>query len=165
MIYRKMKDITKREDFLALSGDIRITRKSRFVPVVMLLLGVALIVSAFMVDKEAHNLSTALLTAGFVLTIVGVVMCVCPGDKVIYEPTGERVHLKKRSHEQSVMPNVERAIVDGNVSALELLQAEGSGPLMSVCWSTHSGSFYAAQLQQYVPYEYKPTMEPVVIIK
>lgn len=165
MIFPKMKDITKREDLLALSGDITIISKSRFVPILLLLLGVAVVVLAFSVDRDAENLSTALLTVGFVVAVIGAVGCIRPGERVVYEPTGEVMTLRKRSHEDCVQLNVEKAIADGDVSAMELLRAEGSTPLMSVCWATRSGKVVVSQLHRYVPYEYKPTMEPMVVIR
>ena len=158
MIYKSMKDITKREDLLALSGDITIVSKSRFVPILLLLLGVALIVLAFSVDKDAENLSTALLTVGFVVAVIGAVGCIRPGERVVYGPTGEVMTLRKRCHEDCAQLNVERAIADGDVATMELLRAEGTTPLMSVCWATRSGRVVVGQLHRYVPYEYSPTM-------
>lgn len=157
-----MKDITKREDLLALCGEIDVKSKSRFVPVMLLLVGIIIVVLAFVV-KELDNLSTALLTVGFVLAVVGVVKCVRPGERLVYRPTGEVIGLRKLNHELEFKPNIECAIVDGNIEGIITLRADGSAPLMSVCWSTPSGSLFVGQLLQYIPYEYKPQMEPVLI--
>ena len=159
----KMKNIMTKSDLCTCCAEVEMRRSSRLLPAVMTLLGVAFVVAALVI-KNVENLSTALLTVGVVVMGLGLFRLVKPRAVLVYTPTAEPVGRHHYAHPTERRERVENAIREGKTDLVAALDANQNAPLMSVVYKTSSGSFVAGQMYHYVPYEYEPLMEPVVIV-
>ena len=150
-----MDNIMNKDDLCAYCTQIEMRYKSRLLPVLGTMLAIAAIVAALAM-KEDEDISTALLTLGIVLLIVAVVKLFAPGKRLIYTPTGEVVVAKTYNHPQGLEDRVEHALASGNLELVKALAAKDGAPIVTVTYSTASGSFVAGQIFHYVPYEYEP---------
>ncbi|MBO5805341.1 MAG: hypothetical protein J6R10_00585 [Tidjanibacter sp.] len=159
-----MENILKKEALCALSNNIEITYRKRITPILLLLLSVGLIIVARRL-YDAEDLSTIMLTVGVVVLIVAVVKLIAPSRVVRYKPTGEKIVTHTYNHPIETSKEVERALRSGDLEYVATLAAKENAPLMTVLYSTPSGRFVAGQTLQYIPYEYTPLFEAVIIEK
>lgn len=159
-----MENIMHKEGLCAHCPQVEMRYKSRLMPVVATLLSVAVVVLSFML-KEMEDLSTVLLTVGIVALVVSVIKLVSPSKVLIYTPTGEKVSRSSINHSAELIERVEHALSSGNVELLRALAAKESSPLMTVLYTTPSGSLLAGQTLQYIPYEYHPKTRVYIFTK
>lgn len=129
--------------------------QSRLMPVVATLLSIAIIVLSAML-KEKEDLSTVLLTVGVVALVASLAKLAIPSRRLVYLPTGEKIVCVSLNHPKELAERVEHALASGNQELLKALAVGQSAPLMTVLYTTSSGSLFAGQTLHYVPYEYKP---------
>ena len=86
-----------------------------------------------------------------------------PGKRLIYTPTGEVVVAKIYNHPQGLEGRVEHALSSGNLELVKALAAKDGAPIVTVTYSTASGSFVAGQIFHYVPYEYEPLFKAYIV--
>lgn len=158
-----MNNILNRYDLANYYGEVELRNKLRTTPIIILLLGVALLVVAILI-KDNENLSTALLTIGFVCAGVGIVKIIRPGIQITHSATGETIARHEYTVEQEEQSKAEELLRNGNHEALKALSKPNS-PLMVVTYSTASKALFIGQMFHYVPYEYQPLGEPIVVKK
>ena len=158
-----MNNILNRYDLANYYGEIELCDKKRTLPIIILLLGVALLVVAILI-KENEDLGTLLLTLGLVCAGVGIVKIIRPGIRITHSATGETIVRHEYTLEQENQAKAEELLRNGNHEALKAL-SKANSPLLVVTYSTHSGSLFIGQILHYVPYEYQPLAEPIVIKK
>ncbi|MBQ8272216.1 MAG: hypothetical protein IJZ09_04340 [Tidjanibacter sp.] len=157
-----MKNILNKEDLCGYFPEVVLRPASRLVPAVATLVGLIVLVWASSLT-EADTLSAALLTVGIVILAYGVIKLIRPSRTLYYLPTGEKLSRHFEGHEQDMRSEVDKALVSGDFEALGSLKAQNSSaPLVTVTYTTPSGSLRIGQALHYVPYEYVPLMEPVV---
>ncbi|MBO7300952.1 MAG: hypothetical protein J6U53_06085 [Tidjanibacter sp.] len=140
-------------------------QKSRLIPTLITLIGI-IIISLSISIKEVENLSTILLTIGIIISAFGIVKLFRPSQEMVYITTGEKVLRHIKGHKQEVKAELEETLCNGNFEALTPLISESScAPIVSVTYTTTSGSLQIGQLLHYVPYEYEPLSEVYVHIK
>ena len=160
-----MKNILNKESLCAHFPEVAIRNKSRAIPIVVTLTGILILILSISL-KEAENLSTALLTVGVVVVAIGIIKLIRPSQELIFVTTGERITRRTESHEQEVRSDIERALHSGNFEALASLSAKtSSAPLMSITYTTSTGSLRIGQVLHYIPYEYEPLTEAFAHIK
>lgn len=115
--------------------------------------------------KENESLATTLFVVGITLLGIGIVRLVAPGSILIYVPTGEKIQTKTYNHHQGLEGEVEHALAKGRVDSLKNLAAKENAPLVTVTYTTASGSLFAGQTLHYVPYEYEPISKVYIIEK
>jgi hypothetical protein len=114
------------------------------------------IVALSVILRESEDLSTVLLTVGVVALVASLAKFANPSKRLVYLPTGERVVCVSLNHPKELAERVEHALGSGNGDLLKALAVDQSAPLMTVLYTTPSGSLFAGQTHHYVPYEYKP---------
>lgn len=158
-----MNNILNSYDLAYYYSEVELCDKKRTAPIIILLLGVALLVVAILI-KENENLSTLLLTLGFVGAGVGIIKIIRPGIRITHSATGETIVRHEYTLEQENQAKAEELLRNGNHEALKALSKPNS-PLMVVTYSTPSGTLFIGQMFHYVPYEYQPLAEPIVVKK
>lgn len=157
-----MNNILNKEDLCGYFPEVVLRPASRLVPALVTLVGLIVLVWASSLT-EADTLSAALLTLGVVVLGFGVIKLIRPSRSLIYLPTGEKVVRHFEGHEQEARSQVEEALTKGDFEALGALKAQSnSAPLVTVTYTTPSGSLRIGQALHYVPYEYVPLAEPAV---
>ncbi len=159
-----MNNILNREDLCRLyPAEVALKSGSRVVPAIVTLAGIILVALSGSLGDDQENLSTALFTLAIVVLAFGIIKLIRPSRTLFCVATGEKVTRRFEGHEQEARAHIEQALKDGNFELLDGLKAAGSSaPLVSVSYTTPSGSLRIGQLLHYVPYEYQPLMEPVV---
>lgn len=151
-----------REDLCRYCSEVEERSAGRVVPAFVALVGVVLLVWASSL-RDAEDWSVAVLTIGIVVLAIGIIKLIRPSRTLFYVATGEKVVRHFEGHEQEARAHIEKALADGNFEVLASLKAStSSAPLVSVTYSTASGSLRIGQLLHYVPYEYQPLFEPVI---
>ena len=149
-------------DLCAYCPEVAERPAGRTLLIVITLFGVGVLAIANSL-RDAENLSTLLLTIGIVLLAFGIIKLIRPSRKIYYVATGEVVRRHIEGHEQESKERVVAACREGNFGQIAALAAKNSStPLVSVTYTTPSGSLRIGQVLNYVPYEYQPLMEPVI---
>lgn len=159
-----MENILNKEALCALSNNIEITYRKRITPILLLLLSIGLIIVARRL-YDAEDLSTIMLTVGVVVLIVALAKLIAPSRVMRYKPTGEKIVVHTLNHPLATTKEVERALRAGDLAYVEKLASKDNAPLMTIIYSTPSERFMAGQTLQYIPYEYTPMFEAVIIEK
>lgn len=154
-----MKNILNKESFCAHFPQVEIRYKSRLLPTITTLAGIVTLIFATSL-KDAENLSTALLTFGVVILAIGIIKLIRPSQIMVFTETGERVVRRMEGHTQEVKADIEASMRNGDFEAITPLISKSScAPLVSVTYTTPSGSLRIGQILHYVPYEYEPLSE------
>ena len=154
-----MKNILNKESFCAHFPQVEIRYKSRLLPTITSLVGI-IILSLSTSLKDAENLSTAILTIGVVILAIGIIKLIRPSQMMVFTVTGERVVRRMEGHTQEVKADIEASLRNGDFEAITPLISKSScAPLVSVTYTTPSGSLRIGQILHYVPYEYEPLSE------
>lgn len=157
-----MNNIMNRGDLCRHYSEVEERSASRVVPAIVTLVGIVLLVWASSLG-DAENWSVAMFTIGIVVFAIGIIKLIRPSRTLFYVATGEKVVRHFEGYEQEARTQVEKCLQEGNFEQLASLKASnGSAPLVSVTYSTASGSLRIGQLLHYVPYEYQPLLEPVI---
>lgn len=160
-----MKNILNKESLCTHFPQVEIRSKSRLLPTITTLIGI-IILSLSISLKDAENLSTALLTIGVVILAIGIIKLIRPSQMMVFASTGERVVRRIEGHSQEVKAEIEASLRSGDFEAITPLIAKGScAPLVSVTYTTPSGSLRIGQVLHYIPYEYEPLTEAFAHIK
>lgn len=151
-----------REDLCRYCAEVEERSAGRVVPAFVALVGIVLLVWASSL-RDAENWSVAMLTIGIVVLAIGIIKLIRPSRTLFYVVTGEKVVRHFEGYEQEARTQVEKCLQEGSFEQLASLKASNSSaPLVSVTYSTASGSLRIGQLLHYVPYEYQPLLEPVI---
>ena len=164
-----MNNIMNRGDLCRHYSEVEERSAGRVVPAIVTLVGIVLLVWASSLG-DAENWSVAMFTIGIVVFAIGIVVfaigiikLIRPSRTLFYVATGEKVVRHFEGYEQEARTQVEKCLQEGNFEQLASLKASNSSaPLVSVTYSTASGSLRIGQLLHYVPYEYQPLLEPVI---
>lgn len=159
-----MKSIMYKEELCALCPQIEMRSKSRVAAIVSTLFAVAIIAASAMI-KDMEDLSTVLMTVGVVALVASLAKLFGPGKKLTYRPSGERVMRVTLSHTQEVAQELESALSRGDYKQVVALASKESAPLMTIVYRTPSGSLFAGQSFQYIPYEYQPLTKAYLFAK
>ncbi|MCH5216010.1 MAG: hypothetical protein J1F10_03635 [Muribaculaceae bacterium] len=159
-----MKNISNLDDLLSLNNQIIKSRKNYFTGIGLTLLGTAIITIGTLINPEHDSIMLATMTAGVVIALIGLVKLCMPSNRLIYAGTGEQ--LKKidiyydSEYDGAMIENIHDCTFD---KLKKLAHSRGSKKLATV-YSTPSGKIRIAQIFNFVPYEYEPKTEPMVII-
>ena len=154
-----MKNILSKESLCAHFPQVEMRQKSRLIPTLTSLAGIIFLALSTSL-KDAENLSTALLTIGIAILAFGIVKLIRPSQMMVFTATGERVVRRMEGHTQEVKADIEASLRNGDFEAITPLISKSScAPLVSVTYTTPSGSLRIGQILHYVPYEYEPLSE------
>lgn len=151
-----------KEDLCQFCSEVEERSAGRLIPAFVTLAGGLLLMWANSLS-EASDWSVSVFTAGIVMLAIGIIRLIRPSRTLVYVATGEKVVRHFEGHPQEARADVEKTLGEGNFEHLTSLKATtSSAPLVSVIYTTASGSFRIGQLLHYVPYEYQPLMDPVI---
>lgn len=159
-----METIINKEDLCALCPQVDIKSKGRMLAAIATAVSIAIIVVAAIV-KEMEDLSTILMTIGVISLVASLAKLIGPGKRLTYRPTGERIFRVSLDHPTQAAESVEEALKKGDYQRVKELATRQSAPLMTVVYGTKSGSFFAGQTLQYIPYEYQPLTKAYLFTK
>lgn len=158
-----MKNISNLDDLLSLNNKITKARHNYNTAIGIIILGCALTAIGSFINPEHDALMLSAIAAGMIITVVGVIKLCLPSSRIIYTETGEP--LKKfdiyydSEYDGAMLKDIQNCTFD---SLKKMAQSHGSKKLATV-YATPSGKFRIAQIFNFVPYEYKPFSEPIVI--
>lgn len=143
-----------------LNSSTVVVRKKESPVVYIALLVVAVALGAYsLMAGSTENVSFALLFLSAVLALIGLKGVVIPRKLLKYAPTGESLNKQEFYYDNGERKEVEDCLRTKGFQMLKMLpQGKGTG-LRVILYATSSGSYAVAQLQQYVPYEYKPVYD------
>lgn len=154
-----MKNILHKESLCALFPQVEIRYKSRLFSTITTLVGI-IILSLSISLKDTENLSTALLTLGVVILAIGIIKLIRPSQIMVFSTTGERVVRRMEGHSQEVKAEIEASLRSGKFEEIvPHISKSSCAPLVSITYTTTSGSLRIGQILHYVPYEYEPLSE------
>lgn len=153
-----MSEILNIEDKLKSIEVIITKRKNPIVPVMILLLSVACGVYS-MAAHNGENMGFGLLFIAIILAIIGLKGLVLPKKILKYMPTNEIITKKEFYYATGERKEVEDCLKAKGFEMLKCLPQGASSSLRVVLYTTGSGSYSIAQLQQYVPHEYIPVYD------
>ncbi len=160
-----MKNILSKESLCTHFPQVEMRQKSRLIPTLTALAGIIILALSISL-KDAENLSTALLTIGIAILAFGIVKLIRPAQEMVFVTTGEKVFRRMEGHNQEVEYELKESLRNGNFDTLTTLIAKNScAPIVSVTYTTTSGSLRIGQILHYVPYEYEPISEVYAHIK
>jgi hypothetical protein len=150
------------------NGVIVERRKTIIVPVLVLLVGVAMLIANYFVENggDANNLKSTLVLAGAGVLLLGIILC---GVAIFGE--GRPYHnvdkcyltLKQYSFDRSQQKEVVKAVNSGEKRALaELEEGEVAG-ILAICYYSPNGKFVAMQAFAYEEFTYKPITELKIV--
>lgn len=153
-----MSEILNIEEKLNSSEVVIRKKESPVVYVALLVVAVALGAYSLM-QGSPDNLNFALLFSSVIIALVGLKGVVIPRKLLKYAPTGESLNKQEYYYDSGERKEVEDCLRTKGFQMLKMLpQGKGTG-LRVILYATSSGSYAVAQLQQYVPYEYKPVYD------
>ena len=144
-------------------------RKSLFTPVVVLLIGVALIVanSLLVGGKDLDTLSSALIIFGGTFVGVGVVLLFVRFSDSGFDPYHsvdgcflKREELKFQKEQRSAVLDL---LSKKDFTTLRNLPSDGISALVVIVYSSPKSGFAAAQAYEYVDLELKPVSELKIV--
>ncbi len=153
-----MSEILNIEDKLNNNKIIVRKKENPIIYVFILIVSVVLgIYSLGMHDNQ--NLGFTVLFLSVVFAVIGLKGLVIPRKIMKYSPTGEKLIKQEYYYDSGERKEVDDCLKNKGFQMLKVLpQGKGTG-LRVILYTTSSGSFSVAQLQQYVPYEYKPVYD------
>ena len=158
-----MKNISNLDDLLSLNNKIKKSRHNYFTAIGTVIAGCALTTIGSFINPSHDILMLSAIAAGMIITIIGLVKLCLPSSRIIYTETGEP--LKKfdiyydAEYDGAMLTDIQDCTFD---KLKEMAQSQGSKKLATV-YATPSGKLRIAQIFNFVPYEYKPFTEPIVI--
>uniref|UniRef100_UPI0040566618 hypothetical protein n=1 Tax=Alistipes sp. TaxID=1872444 RepID=UPI0040566618 len=144
-------------------------RKSIIVPMLVLLVGVALLVANYFIENgnDANNLKSALVLTGGCVAIIGAVWCgICLfGGGVPYH-TGDKCFLVREqySFDRAQREEVMTAIEACDKSALDKIEESDIASISAICYHSPRSKYCAMQAFTYQEFVYK-AITNVKIIK
>lgn len=99
------------------------------------------------------------LFVAVVLAAIGLKGLFLPRKILKYGPTGEKLVKQEFYYDGGERKEVDDCLKSKGFEMLKLLPHGKGTTLRVILYSTASGSYSVAQLQQYVPYEYKPVYD------
>lgn len=129
------------------------------VSVILIIAGIAAMVYGF-AQQGSSAMNIALLTAGIVLLILGVVLAATKSKKVIYETTGSPAKVRTYYFNRSDLEHMRTLLEHSGFSlAKPIAFCPGGNVKMDVIVSGDN-RFAAAQIFEYVPFEYHAATRP-----
>lgn len=153
-----MSEISNIDDKLKNSGVIITKKENPIVYVFILVASVVLGIFSTFIDN-LQNLSLGLMFVAAVLAIIGLKGVVIPKRVLKYVPTNEKIVKKEYYYDNQERKEIEDCLKAKGFEMLKMLPQGKGSSLRVVLYTTASGSYSIAQLQHYVPYEYRPVYD------
>ena len=131
--------------------------------IVLLVIGVVIVVlGAAMIQSGSLKILT--IASGIIIAVVGLVFVVKnTGSCYIYEPTGKKLKKYKVSLDESDAKKMVSCISNHNFTAVKYMKSGiASGNLLEAR-GTDDGEVFLFQLSKYIPYEFVPSSQVVVL--
>lgn len=143
-------------------------RKNPLVSILILLVGVVMVMSAYTVGfiEENANISSALIFIGFIIAVTGLVkiLIVLFGKgRPFYNGKPMIRHTFK--NEYVMRERARDAVEKGDFKELEEIPRGESSSILSVVYTTKDCEIVLAQSLEYIPHTYEPTTEIKVFRK
>ena len=153
------------EIYNMLDGAIVRRRKSIIIPLIMLIAGVAAFVGGFM--TEDGDLSFGLMLSGVIIALSGgaMVLMRTTGQQFApyYTPTSEPLRRKEIYYPYAKLELVREALSAKRHPEAWGIESVDSSNLKMVCYEAPKGGVCICQIMIYVPHEYTPLDEIVLI--
>lgn len=146
------------------NGAIVERRKGVLMPVILLLVGAAMLVVNYFVDNgaDANNLKSVLVLTGGCLSLVGVVLCgvrVFGGGEPFHKGENAFLVLRQYSFDREQRGAVVKAVNDVDVAALDAIGESDIDAIIVVSYCSPSGAYLVMQAYAYDEFVYKPITE------
>ena len=150
------------------NGVIVERRKNVFVPILVLLAGVALLVVNYFIDNgdDVNNLKSTLVLAGGCVLMLGIILCSVAifGEGTPYHKADKcYLTLKQYSFDRSQQKEVEKAVKSGDRGVLDAVEESEVAGILAVCYYSPKGNFVAMQAFVYEELLYKPITELKIV--
>lgn len=153
-----MSEFVNIDDKLSNSKDIIAKRENPIVYVFILLASVATGIYSLM-SQDGDNIAFGILFTAIVLALIGLKGVLLPRKVLKYAPTNERIVKQEYYYDGSERKEVEDCLKAKGFETLKLLPQGKGTTLRVILYTTISGSYTIGQLQNYVPYEYRPVLD------
>ena len=143
------------------NGAVIERRKPIFVPLLVLVAGLAMLVGNYYIGNGADYtaLKSTLALVGGVLILVGVALCgiaVFGGGLPYHKADKCFLSLKRYSFERVQEKDVAKAINSVDKSALDAVKESDVAGILAICYYSPKGTFVAMQAFAYEELDYKP---------
>lgn len=158
-----MINIIKTDDLLSLDSNLIRGKKNYFLPLLITLCGIAAMITAPTVQLM-DSLMMMLFVLGITLIIIGIIGIFAPNKKIICADT--KAPLKKYTiffnpeDEGKVRKYFETFAYD---QISKMPSSLNNAKRMATIYTTPQHDYCVGQMYEFVPYEYRPTGEPVII--
>lgn len=146
------------DEVVATNKDI-VRKRGNVVPALAIFIIGSAMLAFSIIEKTNLNLSSSLLFIGAIIALIGVIMLLKPRKYLYCLSLHEPVTRKEMFFDVRDRSKASELLEAGKIDQAMLLAQKDSAPVRIVLYCCRSGKFQAAQIQEYVPYEYVPTGE------
>lgn len=151
-------------------GVVKPRRRSAVMPVIITLIGVALLVINFVaVEDSAGATAMTLVTAGVILFGYGVVATIARIRSTSTVPYDEEakcyMRYRERYYDHELLPAVRKAISTNDTEGLEKLPTSNVSAIILIEYRTPGGRRAAYALYEYKEFAYRLIEPPVIITR
>lgn len=159
-----MKNIDN-EIYNMLDGAIVRRRKSIVIPAVLFIAGVAAFIGGFICTNE--DLSFGLMLCGVIIALSGGAMIIMRTTGTnyapYYTPTGEHLHRTESYYPNAKLEDLREALTARRHPEAWGIRSVDSSNVMLVCYRAPKSGVCICQIMTYVPHEYRPASDVVVL--
>jgi hypothetical protein len=127
--------------------------------IVIILLGAFALCGTFMLPDSSSATGMALLVAGIALLFYGLFTLLAKSKKVVYLPTGTTIKAFSFYFDLKHLDTLKRLLQERDFEKVAAIQGGQSGNVRMDVLLSDCNRFAAAQLFQFVPYNYQPVCD------
>lgn len=151
-------------------GVVKPRRRTAVKPVIITLIGAALLViNSMAVEDSAGATAMTLITAGVILLGYGIVATIVRLRSTATVPYDEEakcyMHYRERYYNHELLPAVRRAIAANDTEGLEQLPTSNVSAIIVIEYRTPGGRRTAYALYEYKEFAYRLIDPPVIITR
>ena len=150
------------------NGVIVERRKSIIAPILVLIVGVAMLVANYFIENgsDTNNLKSTLMLAGGCVLMLGIILsgvAIFGEGRPYHNEDKNYLTLKQYSFERSQQREVVKAVNSGDRKILEAVEEGEVTGILAICYYSPKGKFVAMQAFAYEEFMYKPITELKIV--
>lgn len=155
-----MKNIFNRDELLSLDNALSITKKKMTPSIILLILGIFSIYAGIK-ELMPEVLNYLFLVGGLTFIIIAIGQLLTKSNNITHTLFDETLHMKRLYFDIKDEKEIKKLISSGNIKAL-INKSHPTGQLLAIIYCTTHYHYYIAQIFRFIPYEYRPHIDPII---
>jgi hypothetical protein len=163
------------ETYTSIDEKIKNMQNEKIIPVksntvigyILLTIGLLLFILGIIGLIEVKSINTTIIIIGLVLLCYAIFKIIKTKKSIyshyIYEPTGKKLKKFSIYLDLADMNKLEKCIESKNYSDFKNIKKEMNSPHLLVLMGTDDGAIFLIQPSEYIPYNYHPTSDVIVL--